>query len=456
MKRITKFLPIIFLGFILTSISGLQFGSNEIIETFGEPSKRIVGNFPEWKSEKIDDIDYSKISDIMYFHIKPNPDGSLDTSDVNFNDLKKIRNKAHAAGVNVLIAIGGWGSSDEFPSVAKDPELRTKFVRNVENFITKNNLDGVDIDWETKINQEKIDNQDLLLSDLSDVLHPLGKLVTISVIGNKLELKSTAADHVDWVNLMSFNMNDDNVHHSSFDDSIATLHLYENVGIPKEKLNLGIPFYGRHNEKGDEKSYEDIVSECSPSPSDEYCKGYFFNGIEMVKQKSRHVLHNGYGGIMIWSLAHDTNDQTSLLNAIYEIFPDPNLPEKKNPVITEVKKTSNGILIFWMQEEPIAPSYDIFIDGIDTDGQYRTESSPQLVEYGECFIVQARYSEVDLLSTEVCLDIESPSTTELTSDKKIPEWVKNIMGWYAEGLTEEHEIISAIKFLIEEGIIILD
>ena len=446
----------IFLGFILTSMLGFQFGSNEIIKAYGEPSKRIVGNFPEWRSEKIDDIEYSKVSDIMYFHIKPNSDGSLDTSDVNFNDLKKIRNKAHAAGVNVLIAIGGWESSDEFPIVAKDPELRANFVKNVEKFIIKNNLDGVDIDWETTINQEKIDNQDILLAELSSVLHPLGKLVTVSVVGNKAELKSTAADSVDWVNLMAFNMNDDSVHHSSFDDSIATLHLYESVGIPKEKLNLGIPFYGRHNEKGDEKSYEDIVSECYPSPSDEYCKGYFFNGIDMVKQKSRHVLHNGYGGIMIWSLAHDTNDQTSLLNAIYEIFPDPNLPEKKNPVITEVKKTSNGILVFWTQNEPAATSYDIFIDGIDTDGQYRTESSPQLVENGECFIVQARYSDDDLLSQEVCLDIEATPGPELILDKKIPEWVKNTMRWYVDGLTEEHEIISAIKFLINEKIIILN
>ena len=42
------------------------------------------------------------------------------------------------------------------------------------------------------------------------------------------------------------------------------------------------------------------------------------------------------------------------------------------------------------------------------------------------------------------------------STQKIPDWVKNTMGWYADGLISEDEIISAIKFLIKEGIIRLD
>ena len=456
MKGVRKRTSSIFGIMILVILIGFAFAPIEIQTTHAEPTKRIVGNFPEWESEKIDLIDYSQITDIIYFHIRPNSDGSLDTSDLDFNDLKTIRNRAHAEGVNVLIAVGGWGSSDAFPEMAQDPATRANFVNKIKNFITKNNLDGVDIDWETTINQEKIDNQDILLSDLSNALRPLEKLVTVSVIGNIVELKSTAANSVDWVNVMAFNMNDKSLNHSSFDDSIATLHGYENAGIPKEKLNLGIPFYGKISDGGDEMSYEEIVSECAPSPSDEYCNGYFFNGIDLVQQKSRHIMHNEYGGIMIWSLAHDTNDQTSLLNAINEVFPKQPIPERENPVIAEVKKTSNGILIIWTQEKQTAASYDIFIDGVDTNDKFRTESSPQLVDYGQCFMVQARYSQADLLSTEVCLESEPILEPEPDPDKKIPDWVKNLMGWYSDGLIEEDEIISAIKFLIEKGIIKLD
>ena len=453
MKDVSK--SVLFVLMILITIVGFQSSSTEIQTAYGETSFRIVGAFPEWKSEKIDSIEYSKLTEILYFHIVPNPDGTLDTSFVNFEDLDKIKSKSHGLGKSVLIVIGGWESSDGFPPIAKDPTLRGIFVENVVNFVIKHNLDGIDIDWETTINQEKIDTQDILLSDLADALKPLDKIVTISVLGNQVELKSTSADNVEWVNVMAYNMNNGRGHHSTLDDSIASLHSYEKIGIPKEKLVLGVPFYGR-NDKGVEKGYDEIVLECSPQPSDEFCKGFFFNGIESMKQKSEHVMFNEYGGVMIWNIAHDTIDQTSLLNTITEVFPKEELPQRSNPIINEVKKTSKGILIFWTQENQIAETYDILIDGVDTDGTYRTESGPQLVDYGKCFIVQARYLEENFLSKEVCLDLEPAPEFKIKTDPKIPNWVKNIMGWYSDGLTTEHEIISAIKFLIEEDIIKLD
>jgi len=280
--------------------------------------------------------------------------------------------------------------------------------------------------------------------------------VTVSVRGDMVELKSTAANSVDWVNVMAFNLFENNAEHSSFNDSIAALQRYENAGIPIEKLNLGIPFYGKINGGGDKMTYKEIVSECSPQSSDNYCNGYFFNGIDLVQQKSRYVLDNEYGGVMIWHLDQDTYDKTSLLNAINEVFSDQSFAEKSNPVIFELKKTSNGILILWTQEEPISQSYDIIIDGIDTDRQYRTVSSPQIVDNGECFIVQARYPEEDIIlnSISVCFDpllIHAPE-----SSQKVPYWFKNTMEWYADGLISKYEINSATKFLIEEGIIKLD
>ena len=42
------------------------------------------------------------------------------------------------------------------------------------------------------------------------------------------------------------------------------------------------------------------------------------------------------------------------------------------------------------------------------------------------------------------------------SSQKIPDWVKKTMGWYAEGLISEDEMIAVIQFLVKEGIIKLD
>jgi len=52
-------------------------------------------------------------------------------------------------------------------------------------------------------------------------------------------------------------------------------------------------------------------------------------------------------------------------------------------------------------------------------------------------------------SAEESIEIES----ELENVQNIPDWVKNIFILYADGNITENELISALKFLIEQGII---
>lgn len=47
-------------------------------------------------------------------------------------------------------------------------------------------------------------------------------------------------------------------------------------------------------------------------------------------------------------------------------------------------------------------------------------------------------------------------TVQDVSAEAVPEWVKNNALWYGQGDISESEFISAIKFLIENGIIVLD
>ncbi|MDH3278293.1 MAG: glycoside hydrolase family 18 protein, partial [Nitrosopumilus sp.] len=138
--------PIIF-G-ILIILLGFQFIPMNI-QTADAMSKKIVGYFPYWESRNIDSIDYSSLTEIIYFHIWPNSDGSLNTGAINTNDLKTIRDKTHEMGIKVTISVGGWGASDGFPPMSKDPTARANFVSNIADFVLKNNLDGVDINWET-------------------------------------------------------------------------------------------------------------------------------------------------------------------------------------------------------------------------------------------------------------------------------------------------------------------
>ena len=87
-----------------------------------------------------------------------------------------------------------------------------------------------------------------------------------------------------------------------------------------------------------------------------------------------------------------------------EVCLDPEPISENKPIITEILKKSNQIQISWTQDEPKAPSFDIVIDGDDTGSKYRTSLTSQLVVSGECFTIQARYSDEDIFvnSDEVC------------------------------------------------------
>ena len=50
--------------------------------------------------------------------------------------------------------------------------------------------------------------------------------------------------------------------------------------------------------------------------------------------------------------------------------------------------------------------------------------------------------------------IDGPIILEKPS--KIPDWVKKTMQWYLDGSISEDEMISAIQFLVKEGIIKLN
>ena len=48
------------------------------------------------------------------------------------------------------------------------------------------------------------------------------------------------------------------------------------------------------------------------------------------------------------------------------------------------------------------------------------------------------------------------SSINFSSAEQVPSWVKNTAKWYGEGKISESEFLNAIRFLVNNGIIILD
>ena len=62
-------------------------------------------------------------------------------------------------------------------------------------------------------------------------------------------------------------------------------------------------------------------------------------------------------------------------------------------------------------------------------------------------------TEIETEQEEILEDSELISNGVI--EPKVPEWVKNIALWYGQGTISEDEFIDAIRFLIEEGIVVV-
>ena len=54
------------------------------------------------------------------------------------------------------------------------------------------------------------------------------------------------------------------------------------------------------------------------------------------------------------------------------------------------------------------------------------------------------------------LTTASSKTVPTIDNSKIPDWVKSIFGWYSQDLVSEDELLEAIKYLINEKILVVD
>ena len=288
-------------------------------QTIMVEAQRKVGYMPSWAGDA-NTIQYSKLTHINYAFALPLSDGSIKPID-NPAKLQTIVSKAHAAGVKVLIAIGGWSDAGNlldptFETLAGNATSRNRFISAAMNIVNTYGLDGIDIDWEYPDAGQSSNNFDALMTGLSNQLKPAGKLLSAAVIGNGGQgdgVSSTVLSAVDYLNIMSYDAN--NYDHATFSYATQCLSYWTGRGLPKNKANMGVPFYGRPSWS----SYATLVSQ-GADPNADFFNGNGYNGIVTIKQKAQYVKDNAYGGIMIWELSQDLFDNRSLLSAIHSIL----------------------------------------------------------------------------------------------------------------------------------------
>ena len=303
-------------------------------------------------------------------------------ADVDNRFLKRVAGlRKNNPRLKVLLSLVGWNDSagDKYSRLVNNPSARRNFINHSMQFLSKYGFDGLDIDWEypkcwqtaCKDGPESDKaNFALFVHELRQAYEPKGWLLTAAVSPSKQVINAgydvpALGKDFDFINVMAYDMHGQwdkfAAHHaplyprnesSSFDpnDGIFninyTVNYWIDQGMPKKKVILGVPFYGRsfalegqadsHPLKGygapalqggepgtftREKGYLAFYEICDYQKNQGWTKArdpttglpFAYKGnqwvgyddTEQIRKKSEFIKNLGIGGAMVWALDLD-------------------------------------------------------------------------------------------------------------------------------------------------------
>jgi len=275
------------------------------------------------------DADYRFLDKITHLNLAfMNPDSTGQFRDKLAIDT--LVKKAHRKGVKVLASIAGGGPHPYYAKLLQD-EHRSLFVRNLMSMVKQYHLDGIDVD----IEGSDIDtNYGRFVTELAATLHPQKKLLSAAIAtAYRDQLPDKALQQFDYVTIMSYDRTGPwspgrPGHHAPYQMAVDDLHYWNYIrAIPKEKLVLGVPFYGYGfgavNAPVVSMDYKTIHS-LYPN---EYASDtlllpehitMYYNSAATIQKKTL-LAKQKASGIMIWQLLGDAAGDASLLKAIYDV-----------------------------------------------------------------------------------------------------------------------------------------
>ncbi|MEU8001838.1 glycosyl hydrolase family 18 protein [Catellatospora sp. NPDC049111] len=289
-------------------------------------------------------------------------------------------------GLRIVLSIGGWGA-DGFSDAALTPRSRAHFVEQCLELA--DGFDGLDLDWEFPVSggpaevthrPEDRHHATLLARQLRDGLGPARLLVAALPAGRlqsagpydpaaSYEL-AAFAEQLDFVNLMTYDFGTGFSPVATFNAPLAevpqepldaglrrwnnvtgAVDYHERHGVPRDKIVLGVPFYGRgfHVASAGESAglyqpqtgtvrvgdWRDISRDLLPDPAWQRHRhpvarspwlyhpgtGTFasYEDAESIEERAAFAERRGLRGAFTWHLGAD-DDEHTLLTAMTRPF----------------------------------------------------------------------------------------------------------------------------------------
>lgn len=205
---------------------------------------------------------------------------AIDDTEMKVDDLRELSALRKVnPDLKILVSVGGWGWSGNFSDAALTDSSRNRFGASAARFVRDYSLDGIDIDWEypnhpgagNTYRPEDVHNFTLLLECVRKHIDSLAMaegrkdkyLLTIATGASEHYAANTElgplSEYLDFINIMTYDFHHGGStqtgHHANLwlsewdaadgDATDKAVELHLKAGVPPEKLNIGIPFYGR-------------------------------------------------------------------------------------------------------------------------------------------------------------------------------------------------------------------
>ncbi|XP_015915003.1 endochitinase [Parasteatoda tepidariorum] len=343
----------------------------------------------------IDDIPGDLCTDIIYSFVGLNNqtwelfsiDPEYDLENGGYKKFTALRGKH--PHLKLLLAVGGWAEGGrKYSDMVGEKSRRDIFVKSAVKWVKDFGFDGFDLDWEYPGASDRggkySDKENFLklVEELKVAFEPHKLLLTCAVPVAKFRLQEgyevpRLAELFDWINVMTYDLRGNwagfaDVHSPLYKrpfDQWAYeklnvhdgLQLWVSMGAPKNKLVVGVPFYGRtytlgskdntelragikkwvgggepgpytnasgflayyeicpHVNSGEwTKKYDDI-GKCPYAYHDDQWIGY--EDEDSIGIKMDYIRKEGYGGAMIWAIdMDDYNGVCGRKNALLEVM----------------------------------------------------------------------------------------------------------------------------------------
>ncbi len=253
-------------------------------------------------------------------------------------DLKKEN-----PDLKVMVCVGGY-KREGYSEMTRDKKKRKAFIKDLKHLVDSLKLDGVDLDWEfptTENGGHTATPQDdrNYVTFVKELRKAIGKDKWISYYSNNSGLyidHKKMAPYVSYVHVSGYNLavpkeGQPGRHQSPLYPSkkfgewsiIRSVEKHIDLGVPREKILIGIPFYERGISPfptyAECRQFNQYTDGLSLQWNDEAKAPYYadkngdlvagFDDERSIEAKFDFIRANGFAGVFVWNYDGDYFDQ---------------------------------------------------------------------------------------------------------------------------------------------------